>query len=383
MSKLKKSIIYLLPVLFSFFVMGFVDVVNISTSYVKDDFNLNDKTANLLPMMVFLWFAICSLPIGKLMNRIGRKNTVLLSALVTTIAMALPMISYTFPAVLVSFALLGIGNTILQVSLNPLMTDVTDRSMVTSMLTLGQFIKAISSTLGPVIVSALAGLAGNWKLVFPVYGATTILSFVWLWLTPISEQSIDNSSEDRSIRSLLSNKYLILLLSAIILSVGFEVGLMTTVPKYLKEKFDMSLEVAALGCSLYYIARTIGTFIGTFALAKFPPAKVLSVTVAGGILALIAFLIVSSQTALFVCLFLIGFCCANIFAIVFGAAMQSMPTMANEVSSLMIMGVAGGALIPPIMGIIADLSNQWTSLLIPLLALLFIEFVSFKLKTNK
>ena len=80
----KSKVYQLMPVLFAFFVMGFVDVVGISTSYVKNDFTLSDTLANLLPMMVFLWFAVCSLPTGLLMGRIGRKKTVLLSSLVTS-----------------------------------------------------------------------------------------------------------------------------------------------------------------------------------------------------------------------------------------------------------------------------------------------------------
>ena len=120
----KNTLAGLLPVLFSFFVMGFVDVVGVATSYVKADFSLSDRIANLLPMMVFLWFAVCSLPTGVLMGRIGRKRTVMASAAVTFVAMLLPLADYSFPVVLTAFALLGIGNTMLQVSLNPLLADV-------------------------------------------------------------------------------------------------------------------------------------------------------------------------------------------------------------------------------------------------------------------
>ncbi|MCD8263594.1 MAG: MFS transporter [Tannerellaceae bacterium] len=164
--------------------MGFVDVVGIATSYVKQDFGLNDKLANLLPMLVFLWFAICSLPTGILMGKIGRKRTVLLSAGITTLAMLISLFRYSFPAVLTAFALLGIGNTILQVSLNPLLTDIVAEKKVTSMLTLGQFIKAISSFLGPILAGVATGTWGNWRLVFPVYAAATLLSFLWLQFTP-------------------------------------------------------------------------------------------------------------------------------------------------------------------------------------------------------
>lgn len=162
MENLRKSFLKsLIPVLFAFFIMGFVDVVGISTSYVKHDFALSDTLSNLLPMMVFVWFAVFSLPTGIIMGKTGRKKTVLFSILTTCLAMAIPLFDYHFVSVLIAFTLLGIGNTILQVSLNPLLLDVVSKEKVTSMLTLGQFIKAISSTLGPVIASAAVGLFGN------------------------------------------------------------------------------------------------------------------------------------------------------------------------------------------------------------------------------
>ena len=89
----KTSVAGLLPVLFSFFVMGFVDVAGVATSYVKSDFALNDRIATLLPLLVFLWFAVCSLPPGMLRGRIGRKRTVMASAAVTFVAMLLPMVA--------------------------------------------------------------------------------------------------------------------------------------------------------------------------------------------------------------------------------------------------------------------------------------------------
>ena len=141
----------LFPILFGFFVMGFVDVVGIATNYVKKDFFLSDTLANLIPMLVFLWFALCSIPTGMIMNKLGRKNTVLLSMGVTAVAMLLPLIDYNFSLTLLTFALLGIGNTILQVSLNPMIAQVVSEKKMASILTLGQFVKAISSFLGPVI----------------------------------------------------------------------------------------------------------------------------------------------------------------------------------------------------------------------------------------
>lgn len=240
---LNSSVKGLLSILFCFFVMGFVDVVSIATSYVQQDFALNDSLANLLPMMVFLWFAVCSLPVGFLMNKIGRKKTVMLSIAVTMTAMLVPLINYSFAMVLVAFALLGIGNTILQVSLNPLVMDVVRKDRITSMLTFGQFIKAISSTLGPVIVGGVAGVLGNWKLIFVVYAVVTVLSWLWLYCVNITEANTKNARTGiNNIVNLMCNRYILMLFSMILLIVGFEIGLMTTLPKYLLEQYDIPIE---------------------------------------------------------------------------------------------------------------------------------------------
>lgn len=377
---INNSLMKLLPVLFSFFVMGFVDVVSVSTSYVKNDFGLNDKLANLLPMMVFLWFAICSLPTGALMDKIGRKKTVQLSAIITFIAMLIPLFSYTFIMVLVAFALLGIGNTILQVSLNPLLINVVRRDRVTSMLTLGQFIKAISSTLGPVIAGFAAGILGNWKLIFPVYAIITAISWIWLAKVSINEEVCSNEKKD--ILGLLKEPYLLMLFTMILLIVGFEIGLMTVVPKYLVERCGMPIEKAGLGCSLYFIARTIGTFIGSILLVKISSRKFLMWNMVVAIVFFLCLMLFSNQWIILGSIFFVGLFCANIFAVAFSAAIQSNPEKANDISAFMIMGVAGGALIPPVMGVIADASNQFMSLIVLILILIYILVTSFKLKNK-
>lgn len=379
--KKNRTISQLIPVLFAFFVMGFVDVVGISTSYVKNDFGLNDKLANLLPMMVFLWFAVCSLPTGLLMGRLGRKKTVLLSSFITGAGMLLPLISYSFPIVLIAFALLGIGNTILQVSLNPLLLDVVSKEKVTGMLTLGQFIKAISSTLGPVIAGIAAGIWGNWQLIFLVYAITTCLSGIWIVITPVSETTQKTNTQTfGDIFSLFKNSRLALAFSVILLIVGFEIGLMTAVPKYLLERCNWPIEQGGLGCSLYFLARTLGTFIGSFLLVRYSSRRFLIGNMIGAFIAFGVFMTTGHLTAMLVSLFLVGLCCANVFPIMFSAAIQSDPPNANNISAMMIMGVSGGAILPLIMGAIADVSSQQASLLVPFAALLYIMYVSVKMK---
>ena len=379
--QVKKNTFWKLPpVLFAFFVMGFVDVVGVSTSYVKSDFGLNDTLANLLPMLVFLWFAVCSLPTGLLMKRIGRKNTVLLSSLITIVDMVLPLVYYSFFSVLLAFALLGIGNTVLQVSLNPLLMDVVAKEKVTSLLTFGYFIKAISSTLGPVILSVAMGVWGDWHLVFWVYAVCTSLSWIWLVCTPIQEKREEVAYVGGSIWKLFKNRKLMVAFSVILLIVGFEIGLMTAVPKYLLERCQIPIEQGGLGCSLYFAARTLGTFIGSIILSRYSSSRFLIINMVLALLAFGLFMVSSNSTIVLAGLFLVGLFCANVFPIIFSSAIQSEPSKADEISALMIMGVAGGAILPVFMGGIADVSNQFVSLFVPLLALVYILGVSVKMR---
>jgi fucose permease len=369
----------LLPVLFGFFVMGFCDMVGVSVSYVKADFTLSDSMANLLPLMVFIWFAVFSLPTGVFMGKYGRRFTVLVSAVITFAAMLLPLSGSSFAVFLVAFALLGIGNTVLQVSLNPLVSDVVEERKLTGMLTLGQFIKAVSAFLGPILIGLAAKRLGSWTYIFPTYAALTAVSFIWLYFTRIEEggAKVAKQTGFGVIVGLMGNRRILAWFSIILLIVGFEVGLLTALPKFLEERCSLSLEDGALYCSLYFAARTLGTFLGSFLLVRVSPRKFLLLTLTVAIICLTIFAFASNIWVLRICLFIVGLTCANVFAIVFATAIQSDAPKADAISALMIMGVAGGALLPPLMGVIADASSQFATLFVPIAALIYILIVSF------
>lgn len=376
----KYSWLRLLPILFGFFVMGFVDVVGIATNYVKKDFMLSDTLANLIPMMVFLWFAVCSIPTGIMMSRIGRRNTVLLSMAMTAVAMIMPLLSYSFTCALMAFALLGIGNTILQVSLNPMVAQVVAGDRVASVLTLGQFVKAISSFLGPVIAGVAASFFGNWKLIFAAYAVVTVLAGLWLLLsierdTPEKEQT----ASFRSAVSLFTDKIILLLFIGILAIVGIDVGLNTSIPKLLMEKAGLPLSEAGLGTSLYFVAKTVGTFAGTFILARIAGKRFMRVSMVVAIVAFVAMLFVHELWLLSVLIVVVSFACANVFSIIFSYALQHKPAKANEISALMIMGVSGGAVVMPFMGVLSDAFGQVAGLIPLLVCMVYLLWTTGKL----
>lgn len=357
MSTKQKSMIWMLiPVMFSFFTMGFVDLVGIATNYVKADFHLSDTLANLLPSMVFFWFLIFSVPTGMLMNKIGQRKTVLLSIVVTVAALLLPLINYSFASMLISFSLLGIGNTLMQVSLNPLLSNIVTGNRLASSLTLGQFVKAIASFLAPIIAGWAAVSWGNWKLLFLIFLVIAVIACVLLGMTHIDESS---SAETKSSTfgecfALLADKVVLISFLGIVCHVGIDVGLNLTAPKLLMERLDMTLAGAGLATSVYFLFRTIGCFSGAFLLAYFPMKKVFIVSVLMMVAAMIGLFTMQSLAAHYVCIALVGLGNSNIFSMLFSRALLHLPNRKNEVSGLMIMGLFGGTIFPLFMGIVSD-----------------------------
>ncbi|MDR3061415.1 MAG: MFS transporter [Dysgonamonadaceae bacterium] len=381
--KQQQSISKLLPVLFGFFIMGFCDVVGISSNYVRQDFNLSDTMANFLPFMVFIWFFVFSIPTGIMMNKLGRKKTVQLSNIITLAAMLIPFIQYSYYSCLIAFALLGIANTILQVSLNPLLSNVVGNNQLTSALTAGQFVKAISSFSGPFIAAFAVLYFGNWQSMFPVFAGITFLFFLWLQWTPITDTSEKSSTSSFSeVWGLLKDKTVVLLFLGIVFIVGVDVGINTVTPRILMERCGIPMEEANYGVSVYFACRTVGAFMGAFILSKFSATKFFRIGMAIAVVALASLFLVSGKPAILILVGIIGFSCANVFSIIFSIAFRKAPEKANEVSGLMITGVAGGALIPVVMGLAADLwGNQSGSVAVLLLCGLYLLLCSF-INTN-
>ena len=374
--------------MFGFFIMGFVDIVGIATNYVKADFaGMDDKVASLISLSCFLWFLILSIPIGMLMNRIGRKKTVLLSFAVTAVAMLIPILKYDFVCILVAFAMLGVGNTILQVALNPLVSSVVSSDKLTGTLTLGQFTKAVSSFLGPILAAMFAGSAFGWKAVFPTYSIITFLAMVWLALSPIQEQMVERSeiSFGRTF-SLLKDKYIVLFFVGILVLVGVDVGMGITFPKLLQERCSLPLEKAGLGNSVYFFARTVGAFLGGLILMKYPAGKFFTASSLVALAALVGLIFSKNLVTVLVFVALFGLGYANLFSIIFSISMLKVPQKTNEVSALLIVGVCGGAIIPPVLGVVTDsFGTQGAALVALTLAWLFmvvlIPFIN-KVKTS-
>ena len=375
----------LIPLMLTFFAMGFVDLVGISANYVKADFGLSDTLSNLLPSMVFLWFLVLSVPTGLLMNRIGRKNTVLLSLWVTLPALVLPLINYSFTSMLISFSFLGIGNTLMQVSLNPLIANVVSPHKRASTLTFGQFVKAIASFIAPILAAYAVTQINDWRLfLFPLFGTITLLVIVMLSFTKIKESGIKNKSVTFSqCFSLLRDSYILLLFLGIMAHVGLDVGINTTAPRLLMEKVSLPLSEASFATSWYFIFRTTGCLLGSFFLSKYTSKKVFLISVLMILVGTLG-LFISNQYFIYAGIALFGLGNSNIFSVLFSQALKEKPEQNNEVSGLMVTGICGGAVFPLIMGILSDsMGSQNGAIFILLLgSLYFLSFLVKKIKTE-
>ena len=370
-----------------FFTMGFVDLVGIASNYVKLDLGLTDSEANIFPSLVFFWFLIFSVPTGMLMNKIGRKKTVMLSLVVTFVSLLIPCFGDGYMVMLVSFSLLGIGNALMQTSLNPLLSNIITEDKLASSLTFGQFVKAIASFLAPYIAmwgatAAIPSLGLGWRVLFPIYMVIAIVAILLLGATSIKEEAPEGKpSTFAECIALLGNPFILLMFVGIMCHVGIDVGTNTTAPKILMERIGMGLDDAAFATSLYFIFRTAGCFLGSFILRKMSPKSFFGISVVMMLIAMIGLFIFHEKAIIYACIALIGFGNSNVFSVIFSQALLYLPGKKNEVSGLMIMGLFGGTVFPLAMGVASDTSmGQNGAIAVMTVGVLYLLFYTFRIK---
>ena len=353
----------LIPLMLCFFAMGFVDLVGIASNYLKENLHLSDSLANVFPSLVFFWFLICSVPTGMLMNKIGRKKTVLLSLVVTLVSLLLPIFHNGFGIMLVSFSLLGIGNALMQTSLNPLVSTIIKGNHLASTLTFGQFIKAIASFLAPYL--AMWGAMGilptfelGWRILFVIYLVVGIFATLLLAGTPIEEEPVESASSLGDCLKLLGKPIVLISFIGIMCHVGIDVGTNTTAPKILMERLGWTLNEAAFATSLYFIFRTIGCLTGSFFLRVMKTRHFFIISILLMALGMIGLMVSQNNIVLYIAIAMVGYGNSNVLPIIFSQALLSIPEKKNEVSGLMIMGLFGGTVFPLLMGFAADAIGQ-------------------------
>jgi len=368
-----------IPVFLVFLAMGFVDAVGPFVSLAKNEFRLSNAVASLTPFVGLSMFGLLSIPAGIFQNRWGKK-IVLISGLTAALAgmLVASLGAASFALFLVSIVLLGAGMAILQVAGNPIMRDVSSEGKYARNLSLGQFVKAIGSMSGPVLpVLAARYFGASWRMIFPVYAVALGVTLVAVGILKVPEnETTANVATLESCLGLLRDPFMLATTCAIFLYVGAEVSVSAGIPLLVRERFGMDVSrIGLLGTGVFFLALTIGRFSGGMILNWVKPVYFLVATCALSLAGLATVFAPAGGLAA-IGFFVVGLGLANIFPLVFSTAVEYLPERENEVSGLLITAVVGGAILPLLVGVLADRSSVRASLLVPAGAIFYVFVMS-------
>jgi len=369
-------------VFLAFLAMGFGDAVGPFVGLARDRFRLSNFMAQMIPFVGFAMFGLLSIPMGVYQDKKGKKFVLLLGLAIMAAGFSIPAFFglSTFPVFLVSVLLFGAGAATLQVAGNPLMRDVSPEGKYSRNLSLGQFVKAIGSLSGPLIPVIAARAAGSsWNVIFPIYSVAVFVTILAVWPLRVEERRAPDRKPATfvSALALLKNSYVARMVLAIFLYVGAEVSVSSGVPLYLKDRFGVDIQrTGLLGTGLFFLALTLGRFSGGVILNWIKAARFFLITCLVSLAGLLGVMMDNKGVAV-ASVFLIGLGFANIFPLVFSMTVDRLPDEANSLSGLMVTAIVGGAIVPPVMGLVADaMGSMQEAFLVPLLALLYIGLVA-------
>ena len=373
------------PIFLAFLCMGFGDAVGPFVGLAKDTFELSNFMATLIQFLGFIMFLILSIPMGIYQDRTSRKHVLRLGLVIALIGLVIPIFKglESYAVFLITIMLLGGGAAILQVSGNPIMRDVSPDGKFARNLTLGQFVKAIGSLSGPIIpVIALRWFGADWSLIFPIYSIALLISLLWISLVKNDEKK-EVGNKPASFASsfkLLGNNFVLLMVLGIFLYVGAEQCMSSGIPILLSDQYGIDIQsLGVAGTGLFFLALVIGRFMGAVILNWISARIFLFITVSLSIVGSITILWGIKVLAI-ISIFFIGLGFANIFPLIFSITVEKMPERTNELSGLMISAIAGGAILPLLMGKLADLGGITAGLVVPLIAIVYILFLATKVQ---
>lgn len=383
------------PVFLVFLAMGFGDVVGPLVALVKETFQVSDFMARLVPFTGFLMFFLLSVPMGLVQDRKGKKFVLMLGLATALAGAVLPILAgmygkaevtagdlTKFYVVLASILLLCAGATILQVCGNPVMRDVSVKGAFASNLSLAQSVKAVGSSMGFLLLPLVAIPLGlDWSVQFPIFAGALLIALVACVPLKLTTER-DPNSRPATMGSCFSlfgkNTFILTMVLGIFFYVGAEVCFGSSVPLLLKEKFGFDLGQSLwISWSLVFLPILVGRFVGAAILRVLKPALFLKLT---SVLSLagIALMFTGIQVLTYVGIVLATLGFANIFPLIFSIAVDALPERSNEISGLMISAIVGGAVLPPVMGLVVDCfgKNQLAGFVVPFVALVYILWLA-------
>jgi fucose permease len=376
-----------LPIFLAFFAMGFVDAMGPLASTIQKQYELSGFMAGLLPAFAFVAFAIFSVPGGVLTARTGKKGMMLLALALVGLGVLVPTVVVPgFALLLASVFVLGVGTTFLQVAGNPIMRDVSGEGRFASNLSLAQFVKGVGSVVSTYLVARLAMGELGWRRIFPVFLALTVATLVSVLALKVKETRAEVPPSVGSSLSLLREPAFGLAVLGIFLYVGAEVGMNTwlgprleslgfTGERLVLAGVDWGRASTALGSTLFFVGLTVGRLLGSGVLRTITPKAFFRLSAALGLLGILG--VLSGVPALAVAGVLVaGLGFANIWPVLFSLTVEARAERAAELSGLMCMAIFGGAVLPPLMGRIADAAGLGSAFLVPLASFAYLLALS-------
>lgn len=402
------SLRLLAPVLAGFFIMGFCDMVAPVTARIAAECPPSQQTAvHFLPSMVFLWFLLLAAPVAAWMERAGRKRVALAGYALTVIGLAVPFAAGRGCGLVwyfVGFGLLGIGNTVLQVAVNPMLACLVPPERMSGYLTVGQIFRNCSLLLVAPLVTLAAARFGAWNLLLPLYAALTLGAALWMQAVPIPERyaepavpaaasgaavapsaaatpsaTVAPSATAASGAAVSSSPaaapgaldaFRLLRLPLVRLGVlGVVFFIMADVGNgFLSARLidDPSSLFTSAG---YYACRIIGTIVGAWALQRFSERRYLRWNLAAAMLLAAGLVLVRSEAAVYLFMGLLGFTFACLFPSFYAVATKGAGGQANGAAGLLIMAISAGALSGPLCGALTQLAGAHAAMLFVLACL--------------
>lgn len=373
---------------------GITNVADTLVSKLKGLFSLSYTQAMLVQFAFFMSYAIFSIPAGMLMNRLGYFKGIMIGLGIMIVACLLfypAANSASYWPFLVALFTIGGGITLLQVAVNPLIISVGPPQTAHSRLTFAQFFNSVgvflivsfgarvilgeSAEVDPTTLSGAAldqyRVTESAVISNTYLGLAAVLSLVavifWLFRKTLQAASFEQVSFSGTF-SLLANRRLLFGCLCIFLYVGAEVGIASILINYLGQDRVLALAARDAGILLgyYWAGAMIGRFVGGFVLRVGNPGRILTFYTVAAI-ALIALSAYSTGAIAGWSLVLVGFTNSIMFPTIFSIATEGLTDDAPRASGLLCTAIVGGAIVPLLVGLVADHHGLTASLLVPVI----------------
>ena len=370
-----------------FFFWGFITVLNdILIPFLKDSFNLNYTQAMLVQFCFFGAYFIVSPFAGKLIDKVGYQQGIVLGLLTTAVGCVLFYPSAqlnVYVLFLFAFFVLASGITILQVAANPYVAALGPDKTAASRLNLAQAANSLGTTVGPIIGAALilgAATADASAVQGPYLSLAVLLLVVAIMFRFIKLPRIASvENEENSDASVWNHRSLVLGALAIFLYVGGEVSIGSFLVNYFAESSIGGLSHAEAGemVAYYWGAAMIGRLVGAAAMNYVAPTKYLSVNALIAIVMIIVSMNTTGSTAMWSIL-AVGFFNSIMFPTIFTLAVKGLGSLTSKGSGLVCQAIVGGALIPLVQGVAADMIGIQLSFIVPMLCYIYIGWYALR-----